>query len=225
MTDVYLIGGGRDDDAVRASHAPFVAAVGEGPIVAVVLDEGAETDPGRWRGALTLAGAAEVRPLLVSKERPPVRADFDGAAGVFVAGGWTPGYHEALVEPGTDWLPDLPFAGFSAGAALASADAILGGHRVGEVAICAEEAGEDLEQLTVRAGLGLVPFAVDVHATQWGTLTRLVHAVRAGAVPAGLAVDEGTVAIVRDGELAGVEGLGVAYRVEADLRLELVRRW
>jgi hypothetical protein len=49
--------------------------------------------------------------------------------------------------------------------------------------------------------------------------------VRAGAVKSGLAVDEGTVAIVRDGELAAVEGLGVAYRVGADLRLELVRRW
>ena len=54
-----------------------------------------------------------------------------------------------------------------------------------------------------------------MHATQWGTLTRLVHAVRSGAVSEGLAVDEGTVAIVRDGELAGVEGLGVAYRVDA----------
>jgi cyanophycinase len=225
MTDVFLIGGGRDDDAVRASHRPFVAAAGDGPIVAVVLDEGDETDVERWRGALALAGATAVRPLVVSKQRPPVAADFDGAAGVFVAGGWTPGYHEALVEPGTGWLPRLPFAGFSAGAALASTQAILGGHRVGEVAICAEEAGEDLEQLTVRPGLGLVPFAVDVHATQWGTLTRLVHAVRAGAVHDGLAVDEGTVAVVRDGALVGVEGLGAAYRVSASLQLEIVRRW
>ena len=162
---------------------------------------------------------------MVSKQRPPVAADFDGAAGVFVAGGWTPGYHEALVEPGTDWLPRLPFAGFSAGAAWPASSAILGGHRIGDVAICAEEAGEDLEQLTVRPGLGLVPFAVDVHATQWGTLTRLVHAARAGAVSDGLAVDEGTVAVVRDGELVGVEGLGAAYRVNSTLQLEIVRRW
>ncbi len=225
MTDVFLIGGGRGDDAVRASHAPFVAAVGDGPIVAVVLDEGDETDVERWSGALTLAGANEVRSLVVSKQRPPVAADFDGAAAVFVAGGWTPGYHEALVEPGTDWLPQLPFAGFSAGAAVAGEQAILGGHRIGDVAICAEEAGEDLEQLTVRPGLGLVPFAVDVHATQWGTLTRLVHAARAGAVSDGLAVDEGTVAVVRDGALVGVEGVGAAYRVNSALQLEIVRRW
>ena len=222
---MFLIGGGRGDDAVRASHAPFVAAVGDSPIVAVVLDEGDETDVARWSGALELAGAADVRPLLVSKRRPPARSDFDGAGGVFVAGGWTPGYHEALVEPGTDWLPELPFAGFSAGAAVASAQAILGGYRLGAVDVCAEEAGEDLEQLTVRPGLGLVPFAVDVHATQWGTLTRLVHAVRSGAASEGLAVDEGTVAVVRDGALAGVEGLGAAYRVDSALQLEIVRRW
>ena len=227
MTDVFLIGGGRGDDAVRASHAPFVAAVGDGPIVAVVLDEGEETDVERWSGALTLAGAAEVRPLAGLQGAPAAcartstapRACSSPAAG-------RPGYHEALVEPGTDWLPQLPFAGFSAGAARGRArrrsSAATG---IGDVAICAEEAGEDLEQLTVRPGLGLVPFAVDVHATQWGTLTRLVHAVRAGAVSEGLAVDEGTVAIVRDGELAGVEGLGVAYRVDPTLQLEIVRRW
>ena len=145
-----------------------------------------------------------------------MRADFDGAAGVFVAGGWTPGYHEALVEPGTDWLPGAPvrrLLGRRGGGERRRRSSAGTGSAT--VAICAEEAGEDLEQLTVRPGLGLVPFAVDVHATQWGTLTRLVHAVRAGAVSDGLAVDEGTVAIVRDGELAGVEGLGVAYRVDA----------
>src|SRR5687767_3890223 len=143
MADVFLIGGGRGDDAVRASHAPFVAAVGDRPIVAVVLDEGDETDRERWSGALGLAGAGEVRSLVVSKARPPARADFAGAGGVYVAGGWTPGYHEALVQAGTGWLPELPFAGFSAGAAVASAQAILGGCRLGAVEICAAEAGED----------------------------------------------------------------------------------
>jgi cyanophycinase len=57
-----------------------------------------------------------------------------------------------------------------------------------------------------------VPFAVDVHATQWGTLTRLVHAVGAGLVDEGWAIDEGTVLVVDDGSTR-VEGLGSAYRV------------
>ena len=163
MAPVFLIGGGRDDAQVRASHAPFVAACGGGPIVAFALE-----DPERWVQALRLAGATDVRCLL----EPPSPDDLAGAAGVFVGGGATPGYQEALAA----WRApaDLPFAGFSAGAAVAAARAIVGGWRLGGREVCAEEAGEDLEQLAVRDGLGLVPFAVDVHATQWGTLTRLV---------------------------------------------------
>ena len=57
-----------------------------------------------------------------------------------------------------------------------------------------------------------MPFAVDVHATQWGTLTRLVHAVDAGLAVEGWAIDEGTVLVAGDGP-PRVEGLGSAYRV------------
>src|SRR4029077_1766624 len=96
--------------------------------------------------------------------------------------------------------------------AVAAARAIVGGWRLGGRAICAEEAGEDLDELAVRDGLGLVGFAVDVHATQWGTLTRLVHAVGARLVSEGWAIDEGTVLVVEDAPVR-VEGLGSAYRV------------
>jgi cyanophycinase len=225
MRPVYLIGGGRGEDAVRASHAPFVNAVGEQAIVALVLDEGDDTDVDRWTGSLTSAGAGDVRAVVVSKDRPPTAGDVKDAGGVFVAGGWTPGYQEALVGAGTGWLPrDAVFGGFSAGAAVAGEWAIVGGWRHGGREICAEEAGEDLEPLTVRAGLGLVPFAIDVHATQWGTVTRLIHAVRGGLVPEGWAVDEGTVLVYDGDRVAGVEGVGSAYRVsgaEGDLRLEV----
>jgi cyanophycinase len=108
----------------------------------------------------------------------------------------------------------VPYAGYSAGAAVAAAHAIVGGFRRPDDGrpVAAEEAGEDLDELTVRPGLGLVPFAVDVHATQWGTLTRLVHAVAAGLVAEGWAVDEGAALVVDHGE-PRVEGLGSAYRV------------
>ena len=201
MAAVFLIGGGRDDAQVRASHAPFVAACEGGPIVAFALE-----DPGRWEDALRLAGASDVCCLL----EPPSADALAGAAGVFVGGGATPGYQEALA--GWRAPAELPFAGFSAGAAVAGARAIVGGWRLGGRDVCAEEAGEDLDELAVRDGLGLVPFAVDVHATQWGTLTRLVHAVRAGLVETGWAIDEGTVLVVDDG-IVRVEGLGSAYRV------------
>ena len=109
MAPVFLIGGGADPDAVRASHEPFVAAAGGGPIVVFVLDEAEHTDVDRWLGALRLAGADDVRAVVVSPHRPPAAGDVDGAAGVFVAGGWTPGYQEVLVTAaGTDWLPREP---------------------------------------------------------------------------------------------------------------------
>jgi cyanophycinase len=202
MAPVFLIGGGREDDQVRASHSPFVAACGGGPIVAYAVE-----DPERWEAALRLAGAGDVRCLL----EPPSLDDLAGAAGVFVGGGLTPAYQEALAG----WrAPDLPYAGFSSGAAVAAARAIVGGWRLAGRDVCAEVAGEDLEEVAVRDGLGLVDFAVDVHATQWGTLTRLVHAVAAGLVEEGWAIDEGTV-LVADGGSVRVEGLGSAYRVAA----------
>jgi cyanophycinase len=219
----FLIGGGRDERGVAASHAPFVQAArrhGPAPVVALVLDEGAGTDVERWRGNLAAAGAGEVRTVVVSEDSPPRVADVEGAAGVYVAGGLTPGYQEALVARGTAWLEPLrergvPFAGFSAGAAIAPRRALVGGWRAdvrgARVAICDPDAGEDLEALTVRAGLGLVDFVVDVHASQWGTLGRLLHGVVAAGAPAGLAIDEATTVEVRDGTLT-VHGHGAAYR-------------
>jgi cyanophycinase len=63
--------------------------------------------------------------------------------------------------------------------------------------------------------LGLVPFAVDVHAAQWGTLPRLVAAVGRGDVPYGVAVDENTLLSVDDGE-ARVTGAGRVHVVRPD---------
>ena len=197
----FLIGGGREDEQVRASHAPFVQACGGGPIVAFALE-----DPERWEGALRLAGASEVRCLLT----PPAADDLAGAAGVFVGGGLTPGYQEAL----TGWTPPagLHYCGFSAGSAVAARRAIVGGWTHEGRPGLDEDFGEDLGEIEVRDGLALVDFAVDVHAAQWGTLTRLIAAVDGGLVAEGFAIDEGTVLVV-DGAEPRVEGLGQAWRV------------
>jgi cyanophycinase len=110
----------------------------------------------------------------------------------------------------------VPFAGFSAGAAIASRRALVGGWRarVGDrtVAVCDPDAGEDLEAVTVRDGLGLVPFTVDVHASQWGTLGRLLHAVSGPGDTTGVAIDEAT-AVEVDGDRMTVHGHGAAYAV------------
>jgi cyanophycinase len=145
--------------------------------------------------------------------RPARSGDVAGAGGIYVCGGLTPLYQELLVAGGPGWLPDgVPYAGFSAGAAIAATSAIVGGWRLGERAVCSEDASEDLDQVEPRAGLDLVPFAVDVHASQWGTLTRLVHAVAAGLAGEGWAIDEHTcLAVTPDGP--AVHGAGSAYHV------------
>jgi cyanophycinase len=210
----FLIGGGRDEAAVLAAHRPFVAAL-DGPVVGFALDEGDETDTARWEGNLRAAGATDARVVVVSPSRPPVAGDLEGAAGVYVGGGLSPGYQEVLTAD-LGWLrPDLVYAGFSAGAAVAGRRALVGGWRavVGgvEVAVCDEDAGEDLELVEVRDGLGVVDVLADVHAAQWGTLGRLCHAVLAEGAE-GWAIDEGTVLECRDGLPVAVHGVGAAAR-------------
>jgi cyanophycinase len=208
MPGPFLIGGGREPAQVLPTHRPFVAACAGGPIACVMADEGDGVDVERWTAAL--AGAGAVRPVVVSAQRRLEDADVAGAAGVFVAGGLTPLYAQALAG----WTPPagVVYGGFSAGAAIASHAAIVGGWRDGDGrAVCPEDAGEDLDAVTVVAGLGLVRFAVDVHASQWGTLGRVVHAVEAGLVSEGWALDEG--ACLVDGTVVGP---GAAWHVTRD---------
>jgi cyanophycinase len=215
----FLIGGGRDAAGVLAAHRPFIIALGDRPVVTcLVLDEGDETDPDRWEGNLRAAGAGDVRLVVVSPERPPDASDLQASDGVYVAGGLTPGYQEVLAAD-RGWLrDDVVYAGFSAGAAVAPRRALVGGWRteVGgiEVAVCDDGAGEDLDRVTVRDGLGVVDVLVDVHAAQWGTLARLCHAVRAEGGE-GWAIDEGTALECRDGSPVAVHGVGAVARVVA----------
>lgn len=213
MRAVFLIGGGREPAGVAASHHPFVEAAGGGPIACLVADGGEGVDADRWTSALRSAGAREVQVVALARERAVSARDVAGAAGVYVAGGSTPLYRDLLVGAGTSWLPaDVPYAGFSAGAAIAATTALVGGRRIGDLPVCPPDADEGLDQVEPLPGLGLVPFAVDVHAAAWGTLSRLVHAVSHGLVGEGWAVDEHTCLAVAGGEPA-VHGTGCAYRV------------
>jgi cyanophycinase len=220
----FLIGGGRDPQEVQAAFAPFVAAAGGGEIVSIVLDEGEDTDVPRWEGALRSGGAQAVRSVVVSRDRPPSREDVLGATGVFVAGGWTPEYQAALVTAaGGGWLEaareaGAVYGGFSAGAAIAAGEALVGGWKdvVGgrDYPVCAEEAGEDLATIELRRGLGVVDAVIDVHAAQWGTLGRLVHAVRLADGDVGYAIDENTTLELEDGAVS-VHGAGLVHRVRS----------
>src|SRR4051812_16770912 len=215
MTTV-LIGGGWADASV---YSPFLAAAGAEPAVGcVIVDEGDGPEYfAKYEAHLATVAAARPFPVLI-----PVGGAFDPAAldradALLVCGGLTPAYADALAPAAAavrEWLAaGRPYAGLSAGAAVASARALVGGYVWDGRVVCPPDTAEDLDAVTVVDGLGLVPFAVDVHAAQWGTLNRLCTAVAAGLVPAGVAIDEDT-AVVLDGDAASVIGLGAAHVVQ-----------
>jgi cyanophycinase len=213
----FLIGGGWDAAEV---YEPFVRAVGgDRRIGCLIVDEGdGAAQFERYAEVLRKAGPVTPVPLLVPLGgRFEPEAALDGVDGLLVCGGLTPAYQEALRDC-PERLPTLlagrgmPYAGFSAGAAVAARRAVVGGWLVDGVPVCPEETGEDLAEVEVRAGLGLVPFAVDVHAAQWGTLARLISVVGRGAAPYGVTVDENTLLHLVGGEVR-VAGAGRAHVV------------
>ena len=225
---VTLIGGGWDADAQPAIYEPFVreasavAARRSGPpqVAVVLLDEGDGVEEYGDRFVRALRSAGDLQPFLVpvplgSRLNVDTLAEADG---LLVGGGLTPEYAKSLVPVRDDlarWLRGrrAPYAGFSAGAAIAAADAVVGGWRHHGCPICPEDAGEDLGEVTVVAGLGLVPFTVEVHADAWETTPRLRAAISdLGERAVGYALDEDTPLIVHGDRLTTV-GRGQAMRI------------
>ncbi|MFD5253703.1 hypothetical protein ACFWM5_12825 [Streptomyces bobili] len=220
-SDVFLIGGGSDESAADAVYGPFLRAASAGVprVLCVLVDEGNGAELfARYDTLLRKAGDCTPVPLLLPLGEPfepgALTADVDA---LLVCGGLTPAYREAFGGC-LDTLPALlaergvPYAGFSAGAVIAARDAVLGGWLVDGVAVCPPDTAEDLEEVEVRSGFGLVPFGVDVHAAQWGTLARLAAVVAGGRLAHGVGIDENTVVRVADGR-AYVAGLGRAHSV------------
>ncbi|HYP49922.1 MAG TPA: Type 1 glutamine amidotransferase-like domain-containing protein [Pyrinomonadaceae bacterium] len=237
MIPVFLIGGGWRVETFSQTYGRFLEAATENAkrrIVIVVAAEEAEAASNadeqflRFRGAFEAVGlnSAEASGLIVSAAEPLTAEKLIAAepTGIFVCGGLTPAYYDALCRHDKSWLDYLtenkiPYAGFSAGACVAAEYAIIGGwrrkinNRIVEAAN--ENAGEDLDFLDVRKGLGLVSFVVDVHATQWGTLSRLVHAIDARLAPEGWAIDENTMLEIEENEVC-IYGAGNAYYVRRE---------
>lgn len=231
MIPVFLLGGGWQADIFPLTYGPFLEAAthtGRRQIAIVVAEEPEGNPHERFlqsRGAFESLGLAPdaAIPLIVSAAAPLTQAALVQAAptGIFVCGGLTPAYYAGLCAD-KSWCAylhtqQLPYAGFSAGAMIAASQAIVGGwQRVVNdraITIADEQASEDLDLLDIRPGLGLVPFAVDVHASQAGTLTRLLHTVDQGTSDAGWALDEDTMLSIVDDQLR-IHGQGNAYRVQ-----------
>jgi cyanophycinase len=224
---VHLVGGGWSDDSggvyrafLEEATARAVSGGRSVPRIAVIVvhdGDGLDTFA-RFDSVLGLAGPCEpVRVLAVEGAEVPQSA-FAEVDAILVAGGLTPAYLESLRprfgEIRRQVADGTPYLGFSAGAAIAAERALVGGWKIGDVEVCAEAAGEELEEVTIEEGIGLLDVTVDVHAAQWGTLTRLIAATEAGLVDGGLAVDEGTVLIAGDGPLR-VAGRGSVWTVIA----------
>jgi cyanophycinase len=228
MSRVFLIGGGWREYSTALYRRFLDAAVRNGSrsiaVIAASGSDNAAENIARFREGLVAAGCppAELVELIVSAESPLTREMLEAAnaTGIFVCGGLTPDYYDSLCIH-QEWLGfvsdnDIPYCGFSAGASIAAREAVIGGWLRNidsqNIEIADENAAEDVELLLVKKGLGLVPFSVEVHATQWGTLTRLLHAVDAGLAGEGWAIDEDTMLEYHDGEIS-VYGAGSVYHV------------
>ena len=228
---IHLVGGGWSPDDTElydlfvAEAAVRGAAVGRAvPRIAVLIVVADDSPSAEFRDGypamLAAGGRCEALTTIVAagdEFDTRVLSDVDG---LLVAGGLTPAYLDA-VAPLIDQVrllvaDGLPYLGFSAGAMIAADRAVLGGWLIGDVPVCPEDAAEDLDEVTLADGLGLVDLAIDVHAAQWGTLTRLIAATEAGLVRGGVAIDENTALVVGEGALA-VLGTGSVWRVEPQL--------
>ena len=239
MISVFLIGGGWRAETFPQTYGRFLKAAtrdggGDERRIAIVVAEEPDADSHaqylRFLSAFEAVGlnsAEEAFEIIVSAANPLTGEKLSkiSPTGVFVCGGLTPAYADALCVD-CSWLEYLienriPYGGFSAGASIASDRAIVGGWRSeinGRIVeVANENAGEDLDLLDVRAGLGLVAFAIDVHATQWGTLSRLIHAVDARLVERGWAIDENTMLEIIEDE-GKIRGAGNAYLVRRQNR-------
>lgn len=247
---VHLVGGGRDLSVAPVVFGGFVeeaacrarAAGRTVPEIAVCVvgPAGEQPDAVAWFEQalggpvvrIQAVTAEEGDPLVTAEGAAPTAAWFRSLDGLLVGGGLTPAYHRALQPYGQQIraavAAGLPYAGFSAGASIAATRALVGGWRLGSIAVTHEDNAEDLDQLTVVDGLGLVGATIEVHTAQWGTLSRLVAAAAVGSCPRGIAVDENTVAIMSATSDAStptsVRGAGQAWLVEAKSGVGQVRR-
>lgn len=206
---IFLAGAGPDPSAFPQLFDRFAGEVQQrklpaGPlrIAIAVHDRGGNPEAllPAYAEPLLARMPMEVVPVLLHAGAPADPSVFDGVGGVVVGGGLTPGYWEGLTSSAaaisTAVAAGMPYLGFSAGAMIAPGRALLGGYLSKGIEVCGEECSEGLAELEIRDGLGLAPFAVDVHAAQAGTLSRAVGAVAAGLVDRAVAVDENTALVL-----------------------------
>ncbi|QNN51150.1 Type 1 glutamine amidotransferase-like domain-containing protein [Nocardioides mesophilus] len=208
MTQVHLVGGGVDTLGDPALLRPFVesalaraAGHASRPRLALVLadDRGLAAKfrpPYIEPFEALLPGGFDFMDVFVGGATPADPAVLGSADGFVVGGGPTPVYLAALAPVApvlrSAVAAGVPYLGFSAGAMVAASPALAGGWCHGGLAVCEEDWSEGLVEIEVREGLDLVPFCVDVHATQGGLLSRAASLPGLPGVERAMGIDEGT---------------------------------
>lgn len=228
---IFLVGGGPDTVTSSEIFDQFVEEVQKhgalkrrAPIIVVVIfDEGGSATHflPAYRAPLESRMPCEIRPVLVTRDRQVEPASFTDIDAILVAGGPTPVYlnslQTALDAIASSIAQGASYMGFSAGAMIAPKVALIGGYTINGTEVCTEEWAEGLREITLKAGLGLVPFTVDVHAVQAGTLGRAISVVVNGLANRVVAIDENTavVATIHDRSSIRIIGGGHVWTFDA----------
>lgn len=217
---IVLVGGG--PDTTRSGHciAPFIEACTNRKASRVGLFLAGDSASAEHYASDYLRqldgvdGVIEIVPL---DEGAGDITRFDA---LVIGGGPTPLYYDALVSVMTTVrdmvMTGTPYLGCSAGAVIASERAIIGGYRSAGIEVCSAEWSEGLDEVTVRPGIGIVPWSVEVHAAQAGTLGRVLGAAAADTVTSAVALDEDTAVHVDAGGNPHVLGSGRAWWISHD---------
>ena len=227
---IFLVGGGPDTATSSEIFDQFVEEVLQRAttrhrvpkIVVVIFDEGGSASHflPAYAAPLESRMPCEIRPVLVCRDRQVEPATFNDIDAMLVAGGPTPAYLnglrtsiDAIARAITQGASHI---GFSAGAMIAPKAALIGGYTMNGTEVCTEEWAEGLAEITLKAGLGVVPFTVDVHAAQAGTLGRALSVVVNGLADRVVAIDENTavVATIHDPSSIRIVGGGNAWTFE-----------
>ncbi|MFT2817984.1 Type 1 glutamine amidotransferase-like domain-containing protein [Leifsonia sp. A12D58] len=227
---VHLVGGGWTPEHDESVFGPFLEEATEhavaagrnfGPRIAIIVvrDGDGDEHAGRLAAAVGAGGLGGVFEPVVTTLALTDLATSDAVAGVdgiLIGGGLTPAYLAAL-SPIAAQIRQLvadgmPYLGFSAGAMIAAERALVGGWRIGGVEVSPEDGSEGLDEVTIEQGIGLIDVSIEVHAAQWGNLSRLIAVTEAGVIDGGLAIDESTALIVGNNAIR-VTGAGSVWRV------------
>lgn len=204
---LYLIGGGPSQATTPVVDEFVAAARDRGTRIAIALLGSAEEAAGfldSYADPITeLFPEALIEPIwLTDDDENPIvwPTEPENLAGLVVAGGWTPGYLEALAGwremISTLVRRGVPYLGWSAGAMIAGRHAIVGGWQHGGRRVAPEIAGEGSTELDIREGLGLIGPSVETHADSQYLVGRALAALQVGPMRSIVAIDEDTALVV-----------------------------